>query len=140
MTIACLLVWFDQSRKQFCLSDDKCVTVWKRIGGNCYIIPGKYDKWTKPQNDYILIDNLESLTIIWLSSNHLLINGINPKIINKSKKFYLEDYDTNEELNDSLYLEFDGKYFKYKKKLNNMYINAEYSQVRDIYGNKLSEE
>lgn len=40
--IAAFLVWFDLSRAFYCLSDDKCVTVWKRLGNKCYVVPGKY--------------------------------------------------------------------------------------------------
>lgn len=137
IAIASLLLWYDQSRKQFCLSEDKCITVWKRLGGDCYIIPNKYDSWFKPQKDYILIDNLGSLDIIWEENNHLLINSDDATIVNKSKNLKMQDYRLNKEINDSLYLEFDGRYHRYKSNIIYMQINAEENYATDNYGNKL---
>jgi len=64
--IAVLLLYFDQSRKYFCISEDKCVTVWKRIGGTCYIVPDKYTGWFKPKDDFIRTSNLSNLDIVWI--------------------------------------------------------------------------
>jgi len=58
--------YYDQSRKYFCISEDKCVTVWKRVGGTCYIISGKYTGWFKPKDDYIKTCNLSDLDIVWI--------------------------------------------------------------------------
>lgn len=62
LLIVLLLVWYDQSRTFYCLSNDKCVTVWKRLGGKCYIIPSKYYGVFKPSSDYIKTTNTQYLT------------------------------------------------------------------------------
>lgn len=58
-----LLAWYDQSRTFYCLSNDKCVTVWKRLGGKCYIIPCKYYGVFKPSENYIKAANTQYLTL-----------------------------------------------------------------------------
>ncbi|MHC5310127.1 hypothetical protein ACYSNM_08660 [Myroides sp. LJL116] len=58
-----LLAWYDQSRTFYCVSNDKCVTVWKRLGGKCYIIPSKYYGVFKPSENYIKATNTQYLTL-----------------------------------------------------------------------------
>jgi len=61
--ILLLLVWYDQSRSFYCLSENQCVTVWKRLGNKCYIIPGKYYGILSPSDDYLLTSNTQYLTL-----------------------------------------------------------------------------
>ncbi|MBL7737358.1 MAG: hypothetical protein JNL51_18005 [Chitinophagaceae bacterium] len=64
--LAALLTWLDQSRSFYCLSENKCITVWKRLGDKCYVIPGKYYGVFKPTN-YIKTTNTQYLTIYFSS-------------------------------------------------------------------------
>lgn len=57
------LVWLDQSRSFYCLSEDKCVTVWKRLGNKCFIIPGKYYGVLSPTVEHIRTTNNQYLTL-----------------------------------------------------------------------------
>lgn len=69
--IILLLLYFtiDQKRDFYCLNDHKCFTVWKRIGGYSYIIPGKYYGGIKP-SDYIKTNTSNSITIIYDKSSN----------------------------------------------------------------------
>ena len=60
------LVWFAESRNFYYNSDkSKCFTVWKRIGGECLIIPRKYNKLWPPSDNFISTTNNNALTIVW---------------------------------------------------------------------------
>jgi hypothetical protein len=63
LLIIALLMWYDQSRTFYCLSDDKCITVWKRLGGKCYIVPSKHYGIFKPSNSYLQTSNTQYLTL-----------------------------------------------------------------------------
>lgn len=63
LAIGMLYLWLDQSRSFYCLSDGKCVTVWKRVGGICYIITEKYYGLFEPK-EYIETENLNAITLL----------------------------------------------------------------------------
>lgn len=73
-----LFIGFDQSRSFYCLSGNHCVTVWKRLGNKCYIIPGKYYNVVSPSNNYLETSNTQYLTIYFT-------NKIPNKIIVKNQ-------------------------------------------------------
>ena len=58
--VVLILVYADQNRNFYNLENGKCFTIWKRIGGTCYIIPGKYwgvnapDSFVKAKNSGIV--------------------------------------------------------------------------------------
>ena len=60
-----IIFWIAEERKFYCLSEGKCVTVWKNIGGRCYIIPGKYYGVFVPVKNYIQTSNVNNITIYW---------------------------------------------------------------------------
>jgi len=62
-----LLIWVDQSRTFYCLSEDKCVTLWKRSVNECYVIPGKYYSVLTPSNNYIRTSTRQDLTLYFSS-------------------------------------------------------------------------
>jgi hypothetical protein len=62
-------LYYKQSRDFYCLPDDKCVTVWKRVGGVCYVIPSKYYDVMKPSNDFIETTNTQYLTLYFLAGS-----------------------------------------------------------------------
>ena len=107
----------DQHREVYCISEDKCVTVWKRIGGTCYIVPYKYYGIFKPINNYIVTTNSSNIGIIWKNSKEVIAQiDEESTIINDSNDdIKILNYKANNKVYDSLYTYKDGHYLKYKK-------------------------
>ena len=61
----------DGMKSFYCLSDEKCVTVWKRTDGEVYIIPGKYESNNKPTVSYIRTINKQFLTLYFSNEKEL---------------------------------------------------------------------
>ena len=124
--IALLIIWLGESRRFFCLSDGKCVTVWKTYNDICYIIPGKYYGIVRPASiNYIKTSNLSDADIIWLPDSKVIIANINDSAIivnNSPTSMKIVNYNFNKDHNDTLFTYFDGKYHRYKK--NNEYISV----------------
>jgi len=139
LLIAVFLVWFDQSRSFYCLSEDKCITVWKRLDSKCYIVPGKYYGIFKPSNDYIKTTNTNIVDVIWKDKGNLLIASQEKvDVFNEgTNQFQIDIYNNQKLLNDSLYTIFDGKYRKYRKEIEFLSINIKENYARDKTGNKL---
>lgn len=51
------------ARSFYCLSKDKCVTVWKTGNGEVYIIPSQYKESKEPNVSYIKTINEQFLTL-----------------------------------------------------------------------------
>lgn len=66
------------------------VTIWKRLGGETFIMPYKYCGFTLPEKNFIVIDNWGRLEIIFRNDSTLLI--FNSRIDKKIKGIYLPDY------------------------------------------------
>lgn len=58
-------IFYDQSRSYYCLDDGNCITVWKRFGGDCYIIPGKYYGLNQPNGEHLLADNFQYISMFF---------------------------------------------------------------------------
>ncbi|WP_147269366.1 hypothetical protein [Schleiferia thermophila] len=124
LLIILFLIWFDQSRSFYCMSNDKCITVWKRLGNKCYIIPGKYYGILKP-SDYVKTTNDNALTIIFddLSGyDFVIFNDYGKELeVNLSKErikyfknferdIFIDEFYVNERIKDNLpYLQIDIK-------------------------------
>lgn len=113
-------IWFDQSRSFFKASNGEYITMWKRLGGTCYLIPGKYYGLIKPGDGYIKTENKnESVAFYWKNNkaNDLLYFGnLGDTIYNTDKtRFRIINYQDNEQENDSLFTEKYGYYGRYKK-------------------------
>jgi len=129
------LIRGDIARSFYCISEDKCITLWKR-NGYCYIIPGKYYGIFSPKDNYVKTDNLvESSDIIWTDDDRLVI-AINPRYESKFVSQFsdkglpmIENYYANKAINDSVYLYFSGRYNTYKKEVNFicLYIKGNYA-------------
>lgn len=135
LLVVILSVWAEQSRSFYCLSEGKCVTVWKRSGNKCYIIIDKYYGLFKPTNNYIKTTNTAFVDIIWTDDNRLLIDTEdNAEIIQPSsdKNLIIERYRDDKTINDSLYTYFDGRYKRYNKKVDytRLYIKENYATDR----------
>ncbi|WP_111629493.1 hypothetical protein [Larkinella arboricola] len=131
LLIAAFVVWVEQSRSFYCLSEDICITVWKRSSG-CYIIPYKYYGVFKPTNNYIKTSNTGYVDIILSGNNSLLVDlEENAEIVQPiSGKNLIERYSKNQAVNDSLYTIFDGTYTMYKKDVSFISINIKENYAR----------
>lgn len=136
--IGLFLGWFALKRNFYCISNDKCLTVWKTIGGKCLIIPGKYYGITIP-NNYVETGNLDDVDIIWINQKSFIVNGNSAtKFINNDiNNFKIINYDSNKILNDSKYLDFDGKYHRYKNDIEFIQLHIREPYATDKKGNKL---
>ena len=136
--IAVLSVWFDQSRSFYCLSESKCVTLWKRLGNKCYIVPGKYYGIFKPSDNYIKTTNTGYVDIIFLNDISLLVDiEDDAEIIRHPDNNLIELYSNNKAVNDSLYTYFDGKYHKYKDEVEYISIDIKGNYAINKTGRKL---
>lgn len=129
----------DGIKSFYCIKDDKCFTIWKKSNGEIYVIYGKYDNYKIPNDNYIKISNskYEYITIILSHDNKLLVSTENSKLQEKSSSDLIELYEKNKYLNDSLYTYFDGKYRRYKKKVNYISLNIKENYATDKTGKKI---
>ena len=137
---------FNGVRSFYCLSEDKCITVWKKGNNSAFIILGKYDSAKTPSDNYIKLINITndvdwSASVIFVKNNKLLVDVVtdSSKVICQSSKGILELYKNNKDLNDSLYTYFDGKYRRYKNGVEfiNVYIKENYAT--DKTGKKIEQ-
>ncbi|MHC5310109.1 hypothetical protein ACYSNM_08560 [Myroides sp. LJL116] len=61
----------DGVKSFYCVSNDKCITVWKRADGKVYIIPGRYGSNHKPTVSHIEIINKQFLTLYFSNEKEL---------------------------------------------------------------------
>ena len=73
------------------LGDTDYVTVWKRAGGDCYIMPYKYYGLILPKKNFFVADNLGGLDIVKEDSTLLICDACSEKD-KKIKGIYLPDY------------------------------------------------
>lgn len=132
--ISLFFILYGESRKFFCLSDGKCITVWKTYNNVCYIIPGKYYGIVRPSShSFIQTTNNNILDIIWIeNSDDLIINSDNDSNIivkNSSQGTKFIKYNINKVYNDSSFTYIDGPYHRYKKSVNylNIFISENYA-------------
>lgn len=119
MLILGLLLLFDQSRSYYCIEGKQCITVWKRLGGTCYIIPGKYKALFKPKDSYIKTSTNYIFTIYFSDAipDSWIVRREQPKkkgdiiFYNSVKKepFFL-DYDAEAEKYHQVLYPFNVKY------------------------------
>lgn len=130
----------DGVRSFYCLSDDKCVTVWKRENGEVLIMSGKYKSKEIPLDNYIKITNMNYSSIVVLFVGNKLLVDVenNAKAFQKSSNGTLVLYRNDKALNDSVYTNFDGKYRRYKEKVNYININIEENYATDKNDEKLN--
>lgn len=101
----------------------KCITLWKRVGGKCYIIPNKFYGFSEPDN-FVELSNLSNITFYWskeLPEKFIVRNeGYEFNIISKKEKnnIFLK-YDDNKEYYRSLL------YLKEAKEHNDVKSNTE---------------
>ena len=94
MVLAMFVFVWSQFR-HFYIVNNVSFTVWKRVGGYCYVIPGRYYSLKKPKKDYIRVSNVGSLLICLKNDSSLVL--FNNRYID----------------NDSVYINFKNYKFEY---------------------------
>lgn len=122
MVLILAYLTIDQKRVFYCLNDSKCFTVWKRVGGYSYIIPGKYFGVVKPSN-YIKTNTSNAITIIYdrKSDYDFIIHNNYGRKISLSFPDYSVKYFP--------YDEFDDFVRKYYNKNNKVKKGIKYLQI-----------
>jgi hypothetical protein len=133
-----LMYNLDQSRSIYCLSSEKCITVWKRLGGKCYIIPEKYYGRKSPTGAYLKTSNTDVLHVIWQEDNSILVTSSEELIYTQStSEMKIKLYEKNKAVYDSLFTWQNGNYRKYKKGVSYLSIDVEENYVRNNEGQKV---
>lgn len=65
LVIALILVWILEKRKFYPVGNGKYVTVWKTVGGVCYVVPNKYYGLLKPAANFIETTNDNYLVLFF---------------------------------------------------------------------------
>ena len=134
-----LLGWFAYKRHFYYFGETgKYVTVWKRIGGRCLIIPGKYYGITKP-NDYIEIGNVDNITLYWSSElpNSFIARDEGYKFnINSNNNVFIKYDDNKEHFHQILYLENAQKRRDIKPNAELLNLSIREPYATDKKGNK----
>lgn len=124
----------------YCLSDDKCITVWKRASGEVYIILGVYRGKKVPSDNYVKMKNImfDYIDVIFKQEDKLIISfGEKVDIEQKSSNGLIEIYRDNKTFNDSLYTYLDSSYRKFKKNVDFISINIKENYAIDNAGNRI---
>jgi hypothetical protein len=130
----------DGVRSFYCLSKDKCVTVWKPGNGDIFIIYGTYRSGKIPTDDYVKLTSMSYGYIsVILSKNKKLLIDVekNANIMHQSSNGFIELYRDNKELNDSIYTYSDGRYRRYKKGVDYINIDIKENYATDKTGKKI---
>lgn len=111
LCIGGIIFYLFQKRKYYCLTEDKCITVWKTSEG-AFIIPGKYTSWFKPKDNYIKADNLdEGFGVYWFNNNpkEIIVDSYNYFIVNNNKdNIQMLEYNKNPKYFENLLYDADG--------------------------------
>lgn len=122
-----LFIWYDQSRSFFKATNGQYITMWKRLGGTCYLIPGKYYGVKKPNVSYVLTNNNSGGDFIWNDKNSksiIFYGNKSDKIINNNNSsIIINNYLDDRSKNDSLYMIKKGSYSFFRNKLIRLKIN-----------------
>lgn len=130
----------DGVRSFYCLSTDKCITVWKPGDGYVFIVYGTYRSGKKPTDEYVRLTNTSYgyISVILSKNNELLIDvEKNADIIHQSSNGFIKLYRNSKELNDSIYTYLDGNYRRYKKEVDYINIDTKENYATDKTGKKI---
>ena len=107
MIIGILMSDVDGIRSFYCVSGNKCVTVWKKENGEVYIIPGKYKGNDEPSGSYIKTIRGQFLTLYFSEElSHKIIVRDQGNYLSNRKKYTIVN-DTKEEWQ---FLEYSNGY------------------------------
>lgn len=144
-TIGCK---FDGVRCFYCLSEDKCITVWKKGSDEVYIIPCKYEGNKTPDVSYLKTIDKQLLTLYFSEElpNKIIVRDGGNFVSNK-KMYSIE----NKENNEWKFLEYSDKYkailykpdatkFKdVKSNANYLYVDIHENYATDKTGKKIEQ-
>ncbi|UIR55921.1 hypothetical protein LZQ00_16870 [Sphingobacterium sp. SRCM116780] len=109
VVVSCLL-GYDQTRSFYEISEGNYITVWKRLGGKCYIVFDKYYGIIKP-SDWVETTNSNAITIIKSLStefDYALSNDHGESVsINSTRKIDYYEYESRSRFVNKYYK--DGK-------------------------------
>lgn len=118
IVIGSIFIWYDQNRSFFKATNGEYITMWKRVGGICYLIPGKYYGITKPKDGYVEMPTLAYLTVYYSDKlpNIILLrkeSNYDYKAYDPVNKVYLfDDYILNIEKYRQIIYKVDATAFK----------------------------
>jgi len=83
---------YSEVRSFYCLSEDKCITVWKTGNDEVYIIPSKYERNKKPNISYIKTINGQFLTLYFSKNlpNKIIVRN-EGNLMNNKKMYSIEN-------------------------------------------------
>lgn len=85
-----ILIYLDMRRKVVNIDNKTQLTVWKRLGGSCYIMPYSYYGILSPKDNFIKYSNVGSMDFYWKDSLiYIPFATYNDElfIVNKSKRW-----------------------------------------------------
>lgn len=130
---------FTGARSFYCLTDNRCITVWKRLDGHLYIIYGEYSKREIPKDNFVKVKDAYLIAVLLSKENNILIElEKKVEILDwYSSNNIIELYNNNKILNDSLYTYFDSRYKRYKDNVEYLIINIKENYATDKTGEKI---
>jgi hypothetical protein len=137
---------FNGVRSFYCLSDDKCVTVWKKTNGEVFIIPDKYVENSEPSVSHIKTINKQFLTLyfseeipqkIVVRDQGNLESNLKRYTIEKREKGKWEFLEYSEEYKSILYGQDAKKFKDVKLVADYLTINIHENYATDKTGKKL---
>lgn len=111
LIVICLCLFLMYEKRSFYYNSDKtkCITVWKKFGGKCVVVPKKYIGLGNPDTEYFETTNRNSLTIIWEKNGKfdiIILNNYGYKLDLHFKNTKVKYYQSNNRkgFNKSYYL------------------------------------
>lgn len=94
------------------MNKDTYVTLWRRVGGCCYIIPNRYYDFQLPRNNYIEMSNYETgVNLLWdnkLSNTFYVDFGFSHETNFKNKIFCTDTFEFKiVDINNSIFRKGD---------------------------------
>lgn len=109
-------------RSFYCLSEDKCVTVWKTGNGEVYIIPSIYKGNMLPDVSYIKTVNQQFLTLFFSKDlpNKIIIRD-EGNFVNNKKMYSVENR-----------LKGDWEFLEYSDEYKNVLYKSDATKFKDV--------
>jgi hypothetical protein len=128
-----IIVFF--GKQVYRVEQDKYITVWKRFGGDCYIMPYRYYGLILPNDNYIKTDNASQFQFYFLeNSPNVIVIRTSNKYIFKNKKGSLKVINFDER---DAYKFFSLSSGNLKKGVNYIFINVKESYAFDSSGKSI---
>jgi hypothetical protein len=116
----------DQYRHYYYSPEKRAVTIWKRLGGQAVVIPGRYKGFRKPSCGYIIVPSRETVDILWITDEKLLLSSDTvTDVVNCQEGIQLIDYGKKKLFYDSLYTLTEGGYKRYRSIVDLVSVNID---------------